>query len=154
MSEQKQPAKRNGLSNKRRNARQFAMQALYQWLLAQGGLTDIELQFRTDYDMKDTDLSLFRELLHGIPSKAGELDQHLAPRLDREIADLDPVEKSILRMGAYEMAFRLEVPYRVVINEYVELAKTFGATDSHKYVNGVLDKIARDLRSAEASRGK
>ncbi|PPC76944.1 transcription antitermination factor NusB [Pokkaliibacter plantistimulans] len=149
---QDKPVKKEALANKRRNARQFSLQALYQWSLAGGNLTDIEVQFRTDNDMSKTDLTLLRELLHGVPAKVAELDEHLQPKLDRALKDLDPVEKCILRMGAYELAFRLEVPYRVVINECVELAKLFGATDSHKYINGVLDRVARELRAAETQR--
>ncbi|MFB9888119.1 transcription antitermination factor NusB [Balneatrix alpica] len=137
------------MSEMRRSARQFSLQALYQWLLAGTSVAEIEVQFRTDNDMSRTDLALFRELLHGVPARVSELDSHLAPKLDRALAELDPIEKCILRMGAYELSQRLEVPYRVVINECVELAKVFGATESHKYVNGVLDKLAKELRSAE-----
>ncbi|WP_207060906.1 transcription antitermination factor NusB [Motiliproteus sp. SC1-56] len=133
----------------RREARSFALQALYQWQLSGNTLNEIEAQFRTEQPMEQADLGLFAELLHGIPAKVGELDALLSPCLDRSLDDLDPIERNVLRMGAYELAHRLEVPYRVVINEYVNLAKTFGATDSHKYVNGVLDKLAKGQRRAE-----
>jgi N utilization substance protein B len=87
-----------------------------------------------------------------VPLHQHELDDHLAPNLDRSIAEVDPVERAILRMGAYELEFRLEIPYKVVINEAVELAKTFGAESGHKYVNAVLDKVAAKLRAAEVGR--
>lgn len=148
MSQGKKP-KKASRTQMRREARNFALQALYQWQLAGSSLNEIESQFRTEQDMSQTDLGLFSELLHGVPSKAAELDAALAPCLDRALDDLDPVERNVLRMGTYELAHRIEVPYRVVINECVNLAKTFGATDSHKYVNGVLDKLAKTLRGAE-----
>ncbi|WP_246480433.1 transcription antitermination factor NusB [Motiliproteus sediminis] len=135
----------------RREARQFALQALYQWQMAGAALNEIEAQFRVEQDMGRTDMALFSELLHQVPAKVTELDEHLTPLLDRQLDDLDPIELSVLRLGAYEMADRISVPYKVVINEAVNLAKTFGATDSHKYVNGVLDKLARKLRAVEVN---
>ncbi len=150
MSEQKK--RNNSKTEQRRQARNFALQALYQWQMAGSPVAEIEAQFRTDHDMVNTDIAMFSELLHGVPAKAGELDTHLAPLIDRPLDELDPIELSILRMGAFELAHRIVVPYRVVINECVNLAKTFGATESHKYVNGVLDKLARQLRSAETGK--
>ncbi len=133
----------------RREARNFALQALYQWHIAGSTLNDIEAQFRTEQDMKNVDLELFSELLHGVPAQVSELDEQILPCLDRALEELDPIELNVLRIGTFELASRIQVPYRVAINESVNLAKTFGATDSHKYVNGVLDKLARKLRSAE-----
>jgi len=124
------------------------MQALYQWHMTGAELYDIEAQFRAEYTGK-TDWDFFHEVFSAIPPRAVELDDLLKEYLDRDVAALDPVEKALLRMGAFELAHRIDVPYRVVINEYVELAKVFGATDSHKYVNGILDKLARDLRGLE-----
>ena len=152
MSEQKKP-KKPSKTEMRREARQFALQALYQWQMAGASLSEIEAQFRVEQDMTRADMPLFAQLLHQVPAKVSQLDQELAPLLDRALADLDPVELSVLRLGAYEMADRIEVPYKVVINEAVNLAKVFGATDSHKYVNGVLDKLARKLRAVEVSAG-
>ena len=132
----------------RRKARKLIMQALYQWHMTGAELYDIEAQFRAEYTGK-TDWDFFHEVFSAIPPRAVELDDLLKEYLDRDVAALDPVEKALLRMGAFELAHRIDVPYRVVINEYVELAKVFGATDSHKYVNGILDKLARDLRGLE-----
>ncbi len=144
-----QKRKKPSRTEMRREARSFALQALYQWQIARHPLGEIEVQFRTDHDMRAVDQGLFSELLHGIPGKLSELEAHFGPYLDRSLEELDPIERTVLRIGTFELAYRMEVPYRVVINEAVNLAKTFGATDSHKYVNGVLDKLARKLRLAE-----
>ncbi|GAA0696636.1 transcription antitermination factor NusB [Marinobacterium maritimum] len=137
------------LTERRRNARSFALQALYQWSLAGQSAHEIEAQFRVDNDMGNTDTQLFSELLRGVISGTRDLDEAFRPFLDRPLDDLDPVELSVLRIGAYELIHRLQVPYRVAINESVELAKVFGATESHKYVNGILDKLAQRVRAAE-----
>ena len=125
------------------------MQALYQWHMAGAAVSDIEAEFRTDYDFSNVDLEYFQALLHQIPASMDELDDAIEPLLDRKLSDLDPIELTLLRMGMYELTWRIDVPYKVVINEEVALAKKFGATDSHKYVNGVLDKAARQLRKVE-----
>lgn len=137
------------LTERRRNARSFALQALYQWSLAGQSANEIEAQFRVDNDMSNTDTQLFSELLRGVTAGSNDLDEAYRPFLDRPLDDLDPVERSVLRIGAYELIHRLQVPYRVAINESVELAKVFGATESHKYVNGILDKLAQRVRAAE-----
>ncbi|MBR9827203.1 MAG: transcription antitermination factor NusB [Oceanospirillales bacterium] len=137
------------LTEMRRNARSFALQALYQWSVAGQLVNEIEAQFRVDNDMSATDIKLFCELLRGVTSGSKTLDEAYRPFLDRPLADLDPVELSVLRIGAYELIHRLQVPYRVAINESVELAKVFGATESHKYVNGILDKLAQRVRGEE-----
>lgn len=150
MSETTPPKKgKPSRTEMRRNARSFALQALYQWSLAGQDASEIEAQFRVDNDMGSTDVKLFSELLRGVSAGSQALDEAYRPFLDRPLADLDPVELNVLRIGAYELIHRLEVPYRVAINESVELAKIFGATESHKYVNGVLDKLAQRVRSAE-----
>jgi transcription antitermination protein NusB len=138
-----------GRSRARSRARRYAVQALYQWQLAGQNVADIEKQFVVEHDMTGGDLEYFSELLHQVPRYLEEIDEHLRPFLDRSIKEVDPVERAILRIGTYELARRLDVPYRVTINECVELAKTFGAEQGHKFVNGVLDKVARQLRSAE-----
>lgn len=135
----------------RRKARRYTLQALYQWQLAGTALNDIEAQFLADNDMKKVDRAYFHALLHGVPARIGELDDALRPFLDRRVEDLSQVEKAILRIGTFELKERLDVPYRVVINEGIELAKVFGAEESFKYINGVLDKLARRLRAAEAA---
>jgi len=141
--------KKNSLTAQRRSARSFALQALYQWQMAGQPVNEIDAQFRVDNDMRNTDVRLFSELLVGVASRKSELDEQFKPFLDRELNDLDPVELAVLRIGAYELTQRMEVPYRVAINESVELAKTFGATESHRYVNGILDKLAQRVRMAE-----
>lgn len=140
---------RNTLAAERRKARHYGMQALYQWSMAGASLHDIEAEFRAEYDFSHVDGEYFQALLHGIPTCVDELDGSLAPLLDRDLKDLDPIEHTLLRMGMYELQRRVDVPYKVVINEEVALAKKFGATDSHKYVNGVLDKAAREFRKDE-----
>ncbi len=133
----------------RRKARRFAVQALYEWQIAGNPVHEIEARFRVENDMHKVDLNYFHELISRIVTMSAELDEALLPHLDRALADLDPVELATLRIGAYELIKRLDVPYKVVINEGIELAKTFGATESHKYVNGVLDKLAHQVRTVE-----
>ena len=130
------------------------MQALYQWHMAGASLSVIEAEFLDDYDFEHVDLEYFQALLHEIPSCVDELEAHLSPLLDRGIDDLDPIERTLLRMGCWELAERLDVPYKVVINEAVALAKKFGATDSYKFINGVLDKIAVEKRVIEVTAGQ
>ena len=142
-------APRNTLAAERRKARHYAMQALYQWHMAGASLTDIEAEFRGEYNFSHVDLEYFQALLHGIPACVDELEEIMAPLLDRKLDELDPIERTLLRMGTFELKERIDVPYKVVINEAVALTKKFGATDGHKYINGVLDKIARQLRKVE-----
>ncbi|MCB1679624.1 MAG: transcription antitermination factor NusB [Halioglobus sp.] len=140
---------RNPLAAARRKARHYAMQALYQWYMAGAAVSAIEAEFRTDYDFEHVDLAYFQALLHGVPACVDQLEERLAPLLDRQLDDLDPIERTLLRMGVFELEQRIDVPYKVVINEQVALAKKFGATASHKYINGVLDRAARQLRKVE-----
>jgi len=142
-------AAHSSLAAERRKARHYGMQALYQWLMAGASLNEIEAEFRAEYDFTRVDLEYFQDLLHGVPGCVDELEATFSPLLDRSIDDLDPIERTLLRMGTFELKERIDVPYKVVINEEVALAKKFGATDSHKYINGVLDKAARQLRKAE-----
>lgn len=132
----------------RRKARRLIMQALYQWQLANTEPLEIEVQFREENTGK-IDWDYFKEVFIEIPKQVDQLDAHLSPLLDRALTALDPVERALLYLGTFELAYRIDVPYKVVINESVELAKVFGATDSHKYVNGVLDKLASILRPLE-----
>jgi N utilization substance protein B len=143
----------NTLAAERRKARHYAMQALYQWHMAGAALNVIEAEFRSDYDFDHVDLEYFQALLHGVPGCVDELEAVFEPLLDRSIKDLDPIERTLLRMGTFELKERIDVPYKVVINEAVALAKKFGASESHKYINGVLDKAARQLRAAEIAAG-
>ena len=137
------------MSNSRTKARRNAVQALYQWQLAGHDLADIEAQFLAEYDMKKVDVEYFKQLFRQVPLHLHELDDHLLPFLDRPIDEVDPVERAVLRLAAYELEFCLDVPYRVVINESVELAKRFGAEHGHKYVNGIVDQVAKKLRATE-----
>ncbi len=137
------------MGGKRSRSRQLALQALYQWQLASQNIKDIIQQFKDDEPPNSYEEAYFADLVRGVPTHLNELDEALAPYLDRAIQSVDPVERAALRLGAYELAHHPEVPYRVAINEAVELTKMFGAEDGHKYINGVLDKLARKLRSAE-----
>ena len=152
-SEQKKPSKRKAKkpsrSQLRSAARSFALQAVYQWQMNHAPVNEIEAQFTVDNDLGTCDKAYFRELLHGVTAKAKAMDDLFEELLDRPLAELDPIELATLRIGSYELAERLDVPYRVAINEGVELAKSFGASESHKYVNGILDKLAQRVRREE-----
>lgn len=136
-------------SAKRRKARHYGMQALYQWQISRNALRDIENQFCAEYDFSVVDLDYFQELLHQVPAHLGELDALITPHLDRALKDVTPIELALLRMGTYELVHRIDIPFKVVINECVSLAKKFGAAESHKYINGVLDNLAKQLRGVE-----
>jgi len=140
------------MSGKRSKARHYAVQAVYQWQMAGQAITEIQQQFLTEQDGSQFELSYFQQLLSGVAGNLSELDGLLGPCLDRSVESVDPVERAILRLGAYELAHQPDVPYRVVINEAVELAKVFGAEQGHKYVNGVLDKLAQKIRGHEMKR--
>ncbi len=133
----------------RSRARRFTLQAMYQWQLTGANLIEIEAQFLADNDANTFDVAYFVEMLHQIPKKLDTIDEAMTPFLDRKIDELDPIEKMILRIGIYELAYRPDVPYRVAINEALELAKLFGADESFKYVNGILDRVAKVLRAVE-----
>ena len=133
----------------RRKARHYAVQALYQWEMAGASLNAIEAEFLVDNDMTHVDTEYFRDILRGVPNNLSELDDMLMPCLSRGIEEVTPVEQAILRLAAFELAHRIDVPYRVVINESVELSKKFGATESHKFINGALDKLAQRVRVVE-----
>lgn len=135
----------------RHKARSYAIQALYEWLMSGNQAELIKIRFLNDYNFKKTDIEYFGILLKGVTAKHEALDQHLLPYLDRPIRELDPIELCILRMAMFELTERLDVPYKVVINEAVELTKKFGVTGGHKYVNGVLDKAAKKLRPKKRS---
>ncbi len=137
------------MANPRQLARQCAVQALYSWQLTDGDPLDIDAAFRIENDMEGVDVDYFRELLREIPRLREALDAHIIPLLPRPLDEVDPVERAILRLGAYELKCRLDVPYRVAINEGVELAKLFGAEQGHRFVNGILDGMARQLRGTE-----
>ena len=134
-------------------ARHYAMQALYQWDLSGSNLKDIEAQFHENEDFTKADGAYFHELLHKIPARLDEIDAHYTPYIDRPLDELDPVERALLRLASYELENRIDIPYKVVINESVNLTKKFGADQAHKYINGVLDKVAQQLRAVEHPKG-
>ena len=146
-------ASRNSARSARRRAREFALQGVYAWLVrGDDGLQeagDIDAHIRDSEDFSDADAEWYKTLLHGVLRDAPTLREGFMPHVDRPLAELSPVEHGILLIGCYELHNHIEVPYKVVINEAVELAKSFGGTDGFKFVNGVLDKLAADLRPLE-----
>jgi N utilization substance protein B len=135
----------------RRRSRELAMQGLYQWLVSREDAGAIQAHLLESPGYEKADQAHFETLLHGVIGAVDELQAAIAPHLDRKVAELSPVEHAVLLLGTYELARHPEIPYRVVINEAVELAKTFGGTDGFKYVNGVLDRVAGRLRPVEAA---
>ncbi len=138
----------------RSRARRRALQAVYAWQMSGNPIARVIDEFRHEQDMEIADVEYFEDLVRGVEANCGELDGALAPHLDREIDRVDPIERAALRIGAYELRHRIDVPYRVVINEAVEVAKRFGTDYGHTYVNGVLDKLAADWRKAEFDAGR
>lgn len=129
----------------RRRARECAVQALYSWFISQNSPAEVELEFVAEQDLKGVDIPYFRKLFRQTVENVDCVDEIMAPYLDRDVSELDPIEKAVLRLAVYELKFEVDVPYKVVINEAIEVTKVFGAEDSHKYVNGVLDKVAPSL---------
>ena len=130
----------------RRRARECAVQALYSWAVSQNSPEIVELNFMTEQDMKGVDTPYFRKLFRQTVENVEAVERTMQGYLDRGLAEVDPIEKAILRLAVYELQFEADVPYKVVINEAIEVAKVFGADESHKYINGVLDKIAPVVR--------
>ena len=139
----------SSVSSTRRKSREFALQGLYEWLVGGADAGVVDAHVRENDAFAQCDAAHFDTLLHGCIGEAGSLDAVLVPHLDRAIARLSPVEHAVMLIGTYELKHCLAIPYRVAINEGVELAKSFGGTDGHKYVNGVLDKVAAELRPVE-----
>ena len=137
------------MSNPKSQARRSAVQAIYQWQLTGYNLSEIERQFVEEHGIGTAVLPYFQELLHTVPKVIDEIDQAISEYTDRPIEQIDPVERAILRISSYELIKRPEVPFRVAVNEGINLAKEFGATESHKFINGLLDKIARKYRQPE-----
>jgi N utilization substance protein B len=137
----------------RHKARELALQAIYQWQFTQEASIEIEQQFHEDNDMSKVDTEYFTELLHQIPKSVGKMDAYIESVIDRPFNELDPVELAILRIAIYELIYRQDVPYKVIINEALQITKKFGAQESFKYVNGVLDRLAKDLRVLEVNLG-
>jgi len=144
-------AKRSQAKSARRRSREAALQGLYQWLITGDDVATIDGHMREQDDFSKVDQAHFDALLNGCILEAADLDAVLARHVDRKTTDLSPIEHGVLMIGAYELKHCIDIPYRVAINEAVELAKAFGGTDGHKYVNGVLDRAASDLRPTEVA---
>jgi transcription antitermination protein NusB len=142
-------AKKSPNKSPRHRARELALQGIYQWRITGGDDATIEKQIHAEKNLGRYDKELFSRLLRGTLMHHSELELLLTPHLDRPLVELSPVELAVLLLGAFELVRHMEVPYKVVINESVELAKTFGGTDGHKFVNGVLDKLAPQVRVHE-----
>ena len=135
--------------SQRRKARRYAVQALYHWQLTQAEPQDVIDYMLPDINTNKTDMDYFEELVKGIQQHKETIDSALTPALDRDLESVDPIERAILRMAVYELQHHPEIPYRVIVNEAIEQAKTFGAEDGHKYINGVLHKTSAELRAVE-----
>jgi N utilization substance protein B len=146
----KEPARKRPQSKStRRRAREIALQGLYEWLVSAAPAADIDAHMREQDGFDRCDSAHFDALLHGCIAGAADIDAVLARHVDRKTSQLSPIEHGVLMIGVYELTHCIDIPYKVAINEAVELAKSFGGTDGHKYVNGVLDKAASDLRTVE-----
>ena len=138
----------------RRSARMFAMQAMYQWQINGGSVPDLMAQYMSTNAHRKVDWDFFQALVKGVAEQVHGIDDKIAPLTDRNFKDVNPVELAILRVAIFELAERLDVPYKVVINEYIDIAHEFGAEEGHKFVNGILDKLARQLRAIEVGAEK
>lgn len=134
-------------SKLRRQARRYALQALYAWKTSGNDINVIKLQFLEEKKMNHVDVVYFKKLILGVVKNYNYIDKKIQPYLSRTSKQVDPIEKTILRIAFYELLIRNDIPYKVSINEGIELAKTFGAQDSHKFINGVLDKAASKIKS-------
>jgi N utilization substance protein B len=135
--------------SERKKARHYVTQAIYQWQMTNDDIANIEQQFIEDNDFSKVDTSYFQILLSGVVNNAESLDKQFEPYLDRSLKKIGRIELAILRLGTYELAHCIEVPYKVVINECVDLGKKFAATDAYKYINSILDQVAKELRKLE-----
>ncbi len=133
----------------RSRSRRRALQAIYAWQVGGNRMIEVIEQFRHEQDMEIADLEYFEDLLRGVEKHLVELDAGIREHMDREVSEVDPIERAVMRIGAYELRHRPDVPYRVIINEALEVTKRFGADHGHTFVNGVLDKLARQWREAE-----
>lgn len=153
MSEEKKGSKKS-VAKARGKSRRFAMQAIYQWQMTGDSITGIKQEFFEDNNFSAIDAEYFSELVSGVASSIGELDPFLEKNMSRSVESVDPVERSILRIAVYEFLYRLDVPYRVVLNEAVNIAKEYCAENSHGFVNAVLDKVAKEIRHIEVNSAK
>ena len=130
-------------------AREAALQAIYQWQVTRGSVTALENQFLEEWKQADLHIKLFKALIQGVPENLVRIDEAMQAYVDREIEKVDPVERAIIRLGVYELLFEAQVPYKVVLNEYINLAKKFGSEKSHAFVNSILDRVAQKHREIE-----
>jgi len=135
----------------RKKARKYAVQGIYQWHLSGNPIKDIEFQFLETINSKKVDVPYFQEILVNCLTSITEIDELLTPNVNRDLSEVNPVELAVIRLATYELKNRIDVPYKVVINEALELTKTFGAEEGHRFVNGVLDKMAKELRPTETA---
>lgn len=142
------------IASDRTRARRYTVQALYEWHVSGNAPNEIEQQFLIEHSTRKFDRPYFHELLDGIVEQAEELDAEISPLSERPFKEVDIVEKAILRLGCFELKNRIDIPYRVVINEAIELTKTFGAEEAHRFVNGTMDKLAENLRKEEVAAKK
>ena len=142
------------IASDRSRARRYVIQALYEWQVSGNAPKAIEEQFLIEHQTRKFDRPYFHELLIGITDQVEELDAEISPLSERPFKEVDLVEKAILRLGCFELKNRIDIPYRVVINEAIELTKTFGAEEAHRFVNGTMDKLAENLRQAEVAARK
>ncbi len=159
MSDTKNPVNtgspsKKGLAKARGKSRRLAMQAIYQWQMTGDNITDIKQQFFEENNMAKLDEGFFSELVSGVASSISVLDPYLEKNMTRSVESVDPVERAILRLATYEFVNRFDVPYRVVLNEAVNIAKEFCAENSHGFVNAVLDKVAKEVRKIEMTSAK
>lgn len=133
----------------KQRARKLALQALYQWYMSGADLAEIDAQFRTTTNMTKVDTEYFTNLLYGVPREVSAIENAFSPFLDRKVNELNPIELTVLRISTYELLYRPEIPYRVVLDEAIVLTKEFGSQDGHRYVNGVLHHLAKKSRKIE-----
>jgi len=138
----------------RRRSREFALQGVYQWLISGNSVPQIEEQLQQSAGFEKADADLFAALMRGALEAPADIEAEFAPYVDRPVAELSPIERAVLTLATYELKHHIEVPYKVVINEAIELTKSYGGTDGHRFVNGVLDKVAAQLRSVEVEARK
>ena len=137
------------MSKERSKSRRAAVQAMYQWSISMQPASEIIDQFHEEGILEKADGNLYEKIVAGLIDEVVAVDQTLSPHLSRDIEQVDPVEKALLRLGGYELLYMPEVPYRVVLNEYINLSKTFGSAKSHQFINAALDKVAREVRTVE-----
>ena len=150
--EEVKPVKKPKVSQNRRKSRELVLKAVYRGMINAGDITQIIMDAQEDPEYIKADEAYFKQLLNGVSGKIIELDQQISIFIDRKLEELSPVEHAILRISSFELMFDMTIPYRVAINEGVELAKLYGGTDGHKYINGVLDKVAAAARPQEFRR--